>query len=118
MNSIIFKINCGFSYEYDKDTLHNEISKYGFIEYIDKSKIDGYYIYKLYRQDISERRVNKMNNILKRMGKELVLPILNKDIATDLDAEKFLDKYLQYIQIISLLEDHIPNFYSDRYTIK
>lgn len=44
MNSIIFKINCGFSYEYDKDTLHNEISKYGFIEYIDKSKIDGYYI--------------------------------------------------------------------------
>jgi len=109
MHPITFKMNTSFCYM-DKDVLHNEVLKYGFIDYIGKSKIDGYHMYKLNRYDVIDCRIHKINKIYKKMGKPLICEYLNKDLGSDKEADKFIVKYRQYIELISTLEDHIPNF--------
>ena len=110
MKPIVFKTNTSFCYQ-NKDRLHEEIIRYVFIEYIGKSRIDNEYMYKLHRQDIIVRRVHKMNNVFKRMNKRLVSIPPNIDQGgTDIEANNFLDKYRQYMILITLFEDHLPNY--------
>ena len=116
-NVVVFKTICDFKYM-DKDMLHNEIIKYGFIEYIGKSRIDGNYMYKIVRHNISTSRLYKINNIRKRMGKKPIYDSQPIELANTKDYDKFFDLYGNYTHLITLLEDHMPNFYLNVYATK
>lgn len=88
---ILFKIN--------KDDLDiNELSKYRILEYVDRSRIDGMYIFKLHRTLNMMRRVKieYLMNKTRWYTPEQVLSELRliKDVK---------------LELVSNLSDHIPN---------
>jgi hypothetical protein len=108
MNPIILKLTF-YSSSIEKDKLHNEIIKYKFIKYVDKSRIDGNYLYILYRIDKIFSRSYKINKLMKIIKKESV----NIDIyiPTEKNIEDFMDIYRQYFALVTLMEDHLPGYF-------
>lgn len=96
--------------------IHNEIIKYKFVKFIDKSRVDGMPIYELRPIDIKlTMRKVKIYKIRKFISNEY-------GDGFDLDylnPEHFFDKFKNHIVPVSTLEDHISktNFFN-RYSIK